>query len=688
MKKRAFLAGPLALLAGAVSGADDTSSDTAALRYGGDAAFAPFESLDAQGQPRGFQIDLLAELALLLRLKIHITLKPWAETEADFRAGRLDVVAMVDTAPRREWALFTHGHATPALALYFRRGRPEPQGLQGLAGLRVAVPDGEPMRDTLARWLSGLPGPFVRRDGALQTLLAVQQGQADVALLPRAYAEPVLAVGTTPDVTTSRLNLDLQTYAMAVAPGRDALRVQLQGGLDELERNGRLEALRTQWLSSHRDVAQTAKLSQGLTHQVALTWGLGLGSTAAVGWLGVGLWRRGQRIAAERARRLGAEGALQRAEDLLARTFAQSPEPMLILQQDGNVVRDANAALLALLGVGAEQLIGQPLAALSRHVEPDALQPLRESLDSQGALDAAPLRLTRADGSVRDCLISADRLDIDGAAHLFCNVRDITEQLQHDAALRHAYDDLARQLAQVRHEAEQARAGQARAEGALQEFTRSVSHDLRGPLHAVQGFAGLLRQRLQAGHLQEAATFTEHIERAASRMNAMIGALSRLAQVARHPLQRREVDMQKLAQDTWTLIAASHPQRQVEMRIEALPAAQADPDLVAQVWQNLLDNASKYSARTAAPKVRVDSHRDRGTWYRITDNGAGFDMAKARLLFQPFQRLHRSDEFEGTGVGLSLVKRIIDHHGGDIRVRSAPGVGTVAEFTLDPTPQA
>ena len=125
------------------------------------------------------------------------------------------------------------------------------------------------------------------------------------------------------------------------------------------------------------------------------------------------------------------------------------------------------------------------------------------------------------------------------------------------------------------------------------------------------------------------------------------------------------VDMLHLAEDTWTLLAASQPQRAVVLRLTDLPQAQADPDLAAQVWQNLLDNAWKYSGNVADAKVSVDSYADgRGTWYRVADNGAGFDMAQAGGLFQPFQRMHTASQFPGTGVGLSLVRRIIDHHGG------------------------
>jgi signal transduction histidine kinase len=322
-----------------------------------------------------------------------------------------------------------------------------------------------------------------------------------------------------------------------------------------------------------------------------------------------------------------------------------------------------------------------------RHVETQALESLVDSLDRDGALAGAPLRVTRADGVTRDCLVSADTLRVGDAVQVFCVVRDITEQLQHDAALRAGYDMLRAQLHEAQSAAAAARAGQLQAETALQEFTRAVAHDLRSPLHAVQGFVGLLRMRLQEGHVQEALEYSEHIERAARRMTSMVAALSGLAQVSRAPLQRQAVDMARLAHDSWSLIAATQPQRRVECRIGELPPAQAEPDLVAQIWQNLLDNAWKYSARVADARVAVDSFRDaRGTWYRVTDNGAGFDMARAMKLFVPFQRMHSEGQFPGTGVGLSLVKRIVDHHGGDIRVRSTPGVGTIVEFTLDAAP--
>jgi PAS domain S-box-containing protein len=647
-----------------------TGSTEGKLRYGGDEAFAPFESVSAQGSPRGFQIDLLEALAPLLGVTFDVQLQPWARTEAAFREGQLDVIAMVDTDERRRWALFAHGHATPALALYHRRERAAPQDLSDLADQRVAILDSEAMRDTAAKWLGGLRGPLQRHADASAALAALAAGEADVALLPRAYAAPALAARGDAALAESAVALRLQSYAFAVAPGNEALKLRLQQALEQLERSGRLEALRTQWLGSHRELAARGQLERRVQTEREWGWGIAGASAAALLLLGMALRQRGRRIALEQQGRRTAEVALQRAEEQLGRAFTHNAVPMLIVEQGSGIVRDANDALCALLGVEASTLLGQPLRAQQQHLDAAVLEDLVRSLDANGALSAMPLRLARADGQMRDCLVSADRMQLGDAVQLFCVVQDITQQLQRDAALRSEYEALAQQLAATRED--------------LQQFTRAVSHDLKAPLRAVQGLAGLLRDRLRAGHVQEAIDYSQHIDRAALRMSTMLDALSRLAQVGHQALRRQAVDMQRLANETWALVVAGDPTRSVEWRVEALPPAQADPDLVAQVWQNLLHNAWKYSARTTAPKVRVDSWRDdRGTWYRVTDNGAGFDMARAGLLFQPFQRMHSSAQFAGTGVGLSLVRRIVELHGGEIRLRSSPGVGTVAEFTLE-----
>lgn len=686
MNKRTFLVAGGLGASGLWLGA---RAEPARLRYGGDAAFSPFESTGADGRPQGFLVDVLRELERVTGRGIDISLGPWPQTEAAFRAGEFDVVAMVDTEARHGFAQFTRGIASPAFGLYRRASEPEPQGLRGLDGLRLAVLDTEPSRDTLATALRDRTGAVIRARDASAALDAVARGEADIALMPRAYGDPALAARPDAGLVGSHAAPTLQTYAFAVAAGRADLLAELQRGLDTLEQEGRLEALRVKWLSSHHDVAERQHLEEALTQERKWNWNLVGAGASLVLFLGATVVQRTRKVKLEKRRRERAETALDRARQLLEQTFDRNPDAMLIIEGGTRIVRDANTAMQALLGATPEALLGRALDDLREHVEAGALAPLADALAATDALETAPLRIRRADGAMRDCLVSAERFTVDDVPHVFALVRDITGQLAADAALRAGYEAMTAELAASREALADARAGQARAERSMQEYTRSLAHDLKTPLNAIHGFAGLLRMRLQAGRIEEAVGFTDRIESAARRMTAMIGALSRLSQIGREPLRRETLDMRRIVEDTWSLIVTAHPARRTEFRLEFLPSSPGDAELVVQVWQNLLDNASKYSAKVAAPQVKVDSHQDeRGLWYRITDNGAGFDMAAAKSLFQPFQRMHTSAEFEGTGVGLSVVRKIVEAHGGDVRLRSAPGVGTVAEFTLDPAPGA
>ena len=220
-------------------------------------------------------------------------------------------------------------------------------------------------------------------------------------------------------------------------------------------------------------------------------------------------------------------------------------------------------------------------------------------------------------------------------------------------------------------------------------FTGFVAHDLKAPLRAVRGFAGLLKRDLAMGRLTEANAHADQIDNAARRMDGLVEALTRLSRAGQAAPQVERLDMDANVAQAWALIEASNAPRTVAFTAEPLPSALGDAGLVAQVWQNLLENAFKFTAAVADAKVSVTSFDERGLpWYRVTDNGAGFAMERAQNLFEPFQRMHTSAEFGGTGIGLSLVRRVVRAHGGEVRATSAVGAGTVIEFCLAPAASA
>jgi len=218
----------------------------------------------------------------------------------------------------------------------------------------------------------------------------------------------------------------------------------------------------------------------------------------------------------------------------------------------------------------------------------------------------------------------------------------------------------------------------------LDAFTRSASHDLRAPLNVILGFSTLLVDDLGPRISVEQRNWLSHIERSAQRMNQLIDALMRLSRVGRQALTLQAVDVAALVRNVADELRDEQvPRRDVALQIGALPEAKADAPLLRQLFVNLLSNAFKFTRHTQQAVIEVGSEAqgDEQVFF-VRDNGPGFDMTRAHRLFDAFQRFHRTDEFEGSGVGLSIVQRIVQRHGGHIWAEAAPGRGASFFFTL------
>jgi signal transduction histidine kinase len=222
----------------------------------------------------------------------------------------------------------------------------------------------------------------------------------------------------------------------------------------------------------------------------------------------------------------------------------------------------------------------------------------------------------------------------------------------------------------------------------LDAFACSVSHDLRAPLRAVDGFAQILEEE-HASQLGEEGRRTLGVVRSeARRMSGLINDLLDFSRLGKHEIRLSDTDMTGLVRELFDQVKGRAADRNVDFRLGELPAARADSALLRQVWFNLLDNALKYTRKRRRVEIRVDGTRQGSELvYSIRDNGAGFDMKYADRLFGVFQRLHGSEEFEGTGVGLALVQSIIRRHGGRVWAEAQVERGATFYFTL-PTPVA
>ena len=225
----------------------------------------------------------------------------------------------------------------------------------------------------------------------------------------------------------------------------------------------------------------------------------------------------------------------------------------------------------------------------------------------------------------------------------------------------------------------------AAANKALAAFSSSVSHDLRAPLRAISGFTQILLEEHAAALPEEALQLLHKVSAGGERMHSLIDGLLRLAQLGRQPLEKRPVQLAALAREVLRDLGGQLAGRDIDVRIAELPACVADAALMRQVLVNLLSNALKFTRHRQPAVVELGSVNQRGdTVYFVRDNGAGFDMVHAERLFEAFTRLHRPAEFEGTGIGLSIVQRIIERHGGRIWADARPGQGATFYFALPP----
>ncbi len=219
----------------------------------------------------------------------------------------------------------------------------------------------------------------------------------------------------------------------------------------------------------------------------------------------------------------------------------------------------------------------------------------------------------------------------------------------------------------------------------LKAFSYSVSHDLRAPLRAIDGFSRALLEDYAGLIDTTGKDYLQRVRNSAQHMGTLIDDMLKLSRVTQAPLQPEPVDLGSMAEAVVAQLRRQDPTRDVRVDIAAGLHAVGDPGLLRIMLENLLGNAWKYTGKTAAAQIVFDaSQRDGETVFRVCDNGAGFDMQYADKLFGAFQRLHRRDEFEGTGVGLATVRRIVHRHGGRVWAEAEPGRGARFHFTLDP----
>jgi len=359
----------------------------------------------------------------------------------------------------------------------------------------------------------------------------------------------------------------------------------------------------------------------------------------------------------------------QQAEDDLKRFFSVSMDLVCIAGTDG-YFKVVNPRWEKILGYSQQELLSQPYLEFIHPEDREAtVQEVAKQAEGHPVISFEN-RYRCRDGSYRWLNWTATAVTERGL--IYAAARDVTERKQDEQRIQELNRELGHKLDEL-----------AAVNKELEGFSYSVAHDLRAPLRHVDGFSKILLEDHGAEMKEEARRLLERVRDGAQHMGALIDELLNFSRLGRQEPRRQITGLNSLVEEARSSLRAEGDGRAIEWRVGRLPYADCDPALMKQVFSNLLANALKFTRPREQAVIEVGQLADNGqTAIFVRDNGVGFDMKYAGKLFGVFQRLHRPEDFEGTGVGLALVQKIIQKHGGRIWVEAALDRGATFYFTL------
>jgi PAS domain S-box-containing protein len=360
---------------------------------------------------------------------------------------------------------------------------------------------------------------------------------------------------------------------------------------------------------------------------------------------------------AERTNELQAKiQELKESEEKFQKAFESSAAGITIARISDTRFLDVNEAFCKLVGYTKSELVGHSATELNLVTEMADRDSIIQQLKNEGSVRDIEMVMRSKTGRRFDVLVSIQTIYLQDVPYAINLIYDITRRKEAE-----------RQLEMVNKE--------------LESFSYSVSHDLRSPLRSIMGYTHFLTEGYSSVLDAEGNRLLATITRNGEKMNRLIEELLRFARLGRQEMEKVTVDFNSMVRVV--IQSFGDAAQNVEMDLKPLPKVVGDPSLLTQVWQNLISNAIKYSSKKTKPHVEIGSFvQDGETVFYIKDNGAGFDMTYAERLFEVFQRMHSPKEFEGTGVGLSIVKRIVNRHGGRAWADAKVNEGATFYFVL------
>lgn len=359
----------------------------------------------------------------------------------------------------------------------------------------------------------------------------------------------------------------------------------------------------------------------------------------------------------------------KKSEEKFKALLESAPDAMVIVGQDGNI-QMVNAQVRNIFQFERNEILGQPIEILIperfHHAHPHHRQGFFSDPRMRGMGIGLELFGKRKDGSEFPVEISLSPLETEDGTLALAAIRDITERKKAENKIQQLNRELEEHIVE------------------LESFSYSVSHDLRAPLRAIDGFIAMFMDKFQDTVDPEGKRLLDNIRRNVTKMSNLINDLLMLSRIGAKDIDRTFIDMKTLVNSVLDEFKGTHSHATI--RVGELHPTFGDIALMRQVFLNLVSNAFKYSSKKEQPHIEIGSIEKKGEiQYYVKDNGVGFDMEYYNKLFGVFQRLHSPQDYNGTGVGLAIVKRVITRHGGQVWAEGEEGIGATFYFSLNTT---
>ena len=393
------------------------------------------------------------------------------------------------------------------------------------------------------------------------------------------------------------------------------------------------------------------------------------------------LWRRQstlyfhEKYEIEREKVKAAE-ALRDSELRYRRLFEAARDGILILDAETGMVVDVNPFLIEMLGFSREQFMNKNIWELGFFRDIVANRENFGELQQNEYIRYEDKPLKTVDGRQIEVEFISNVYHVDHKRVIQCNIRNITERKLAEKEMLSLKAQLEQRVIERTYQLEAANKE-------LEAFAYSVSHDLRAPLRAVDGFSRIVLEDYGDKLDTEGKRMLGLIRDNTQKMDRLISDLLNLSRVTSGELRYSDINMTQMAISMFNEIKAPDVPDKISFKVDHLPESYADPTYMRQVWANLIANAIKFSSKEKKPSIKICGHTENGfNIYYVKANGVGFNPEYAHKLFGVFQRLHKSDDFEGTGVGLAIIQRIINRFGGKAWAEGAERKGATFYFSL------